>query len=66
MNAIRYDDGLIAASGIEKSKFPDLVRCTDVIGTLLPEVANQLGLLLKPPSSLARSITRRSYRRRSL
>jgi xylulokinase len=43
-NAIRYDDGLIAASGIDKDKFPDLVRCTDVIGTLLPEVAETLGL----------------------
>lgn len=46
---IRYDDGLIAASGIDKSKFPDLVRCTDVIGTLLPEVATQLCLSSRTP-----------------
>ncbi len=46
---IRYDDGLIAASGIDKSKFPDLVRCTDVIGTLLPDVAETLGLSPKTP-----------------
>lgn len=44
VGAARYDDGLIAASGIERAKFPDLVRCTDVIGTLRPEVANELGL----------------------
>ncbi|MBR0834262.1 FGGY-family carbohydrate kinase [Bradyrhizobium manausense] len=44
INNIRYDDGLIALSGIERDKFPDLVRCTDVIGTLLPSVAELLGL----------------------
>ena len=44
---IRYDDGLIATSGIEREKFPDLVRCTDVIGTVLPDVAEQLGLSAK-------------------
>ena len=41
---IRYDDGLIAMSGIDRSKFPDLVRCTDVIGTILPAVSEALGL----------------------
>lgn len=41
---IRYDDSLIAMSGIDREKFPDLVRCTDVIGTLLPNVAEALGL----------------------
>jgi xylulokinase len=41
---IRYDDGLVAMSGIDREKFPDLVRCTDVIGTLLPAVAATLGL----------------------
>ncbi|NTE88406.1 xylulokinase [Agrobacterium rubi] len=41
---IRYDDGLIAISGIDKSKFPELVRCTDVIGTILPSVSEALGL----------------------
>lgn len=44
---IRYDDGLIAMSGIDREKFPDLVRCTDVIGTLLPDIAEALGL---PPT----------------
>lgn len=46
---IRYDDGLIAMSGIDREKFPDLVRCTDVIGTLLPQVAEALGLSAKTP-----------------
>lgn len=46
---IRYDDGLIALSGIDKAKFPDLLRCTDVVGTLLPSVAELLGLSPKTP-----------------
>ncbi|MGV3551663.1 xylulokinase [Rhizobium sp.] len=46
---IRYDDGLIAMSGIERDKFPDLVRCTDVIGTLLPDVAEAIGLPASTP-----------------
>jgi xylulokinase len=41
---IRYDAKLIAASGIDAGKYPELVRCTDVIGTLLPAVAAELGL----------------------
>lgn len=48
-NHIRYNDGLIAASGIDKSKFPHLVRCTDQIGTLLPWVAETLGLSATMP-----------------
>ncbi|MDO6965991.1 xylulokinase [Rhizobium alvei] len=46
---IRYDSGLIATSGIDRDKFPDLVRCTDVIGTLLPAVAESLGLSARTP-----------------
>lgn len=49
VNQIRYDDGLIAMSGIDKAKFPDLVRCTDIVGTLLPSVAELLGLSPKTP-----------------
>ncbi|MUZ62190.1 xylulokinase [Agrobacterium vitis] len=49
VNHIRYDDGLIGASGIDKAKFPDLVRCTDIVGTLLPSVADLLGLSPKTP-----------------
>lgn len=35
--------------GIATDKFPEIVKCTDVIGTLRPEVATQLGL----PSDVA-------------
>ncbi|WP_316189899.1 FGGY-family carbohydrate kinase [Bradyrhizobium sp. SZCCHNS1054] len=41
---IRYDDRLIRALGIDRAKFPDLVRCTDDLGPLLSEVAQDLGL----------------------
>ena len=41
---IKYDDGLIKFSGIDASKFPDLVHCTDVIGNLKPDVARAIGL----------------------
>ncbi|WP_374595049.1 FGGY-family carbohydrate kinase, partial [Aquabacterium sp.] len=44
LQQVRYDPALIAASGIEADKFPELVRSTDVIGPLLPEVASELGL----------------------
>ncbi len=46
---IHYDRTLIAMSGIDRDKFPELVRCTDVIGTLLPAVADSLGLSPKTP-----------------
>ncbi len=49
LSNIRYDDGLIAASGIDYDKFPELVRCTDVIGTLRGEVAEALGLSASTP-----------------
>ena len=41
---VRYDDALIRASGIAGEKFPELVACTDVIGTLTPDTAAALGL----------------------
>ncbi|PYE86580.1 xylulokinase [Phyllobacterium leguminum] len=46
---IRYDDGLIGLGGIDKAKFPELARCTDIVGTLLPSVAESLGLSPKTP-----------------
>ena len=42
---IRYNDNLLEASGIEPDKFPDLVPCTEVLGTLTTSAAEQLGLL---------------------
>ncbi|MBN2388584.1 MAG: FGGY-family carbohydrate kinase [Anaerolineales bacterium] len=41
---ITYDDGLLKDCGIAPDKFPELVQCTTVIGTLQREVAQSLGL----------------------
>jgi xylulokinase len=43
-NAVRYDPGLIRMLGIDADKLPELVRSTDVLGPLLPQVAQVLGL----------------------
>ncbi|GBF38695.1 carbohydrate kinase, FGGY family protein [Leptospira johnsonii] len=43
-NRVCYDPSLLAASSIDPQKFPEIVRCTDVIGILLPEVASVLDL----------------------
>ncbi len=42
--AVRYDRGLIGMLGIDADKLPELVRSTDVLGPLLPAVADALGL----------------------
>ena len=44
INNVRYDEGLIKISGIDRSKLPDLKPADAVLGTLLPEVARQWGL----------------------
>lgn len=41
---ITYHDGLIKLSTIDRDKFPDIVRSIDVLGPLLPHVADDLGL----------------------
>lgn len=41
---IHYDAGLIRLLGIDAAKLPELVHSTDVLGPLLPEVAQALGL----------------------
>jgi xylulokinase len=41
---IRYDAGLVAQSGIDADKFPEIVPCTAVLGGLRAEVAQALGL----------------------
>lgn len=41
---IQYNDALIRTSGIAREKFPEIVACTDVIGSLLPEVAKKFGI----------------------
>ncbi|HEY9096645.1 MAG TPA: FGGY-family carbohydrate kinase [Hydrogenophaga sp.] len=41
---IHYDASLIRLLGIDAAKLPELVKSTDVLGALLPEVAQALGL----------------------
>jgi xylulokinase len=43
-NAIHYDPGLVRSCGVDGEKLPEIVPCTAVLGTLLPEVAAQLNL----------------------
>ncbi len=47
-NNIHYSEALLRACGIDCGKFPELVRCTDVLGPLREDVAEALGL----PSSV--------------
>ena len=42
--ARRYDEDLIAASGLPCSLFPEIVPATQVLGTLTPDAARELGL----------------------
>ena len=44
VNDVRYHAGLLRGSGIDADKFPELVACTDVIGTLRSDIAAALGL----------------------
>lgn len=41
---IRYDEGLVKASGIDADKFPEIFPCTAVLGNLKQAVADELGL----------------------
>ncbi len=43
-NDIRYNEALIKTSGIDADKFPEIVSCTTVLGSLRREVADALGL----------------------
>ena len=40
----RYDDGLIAASGLPRGLFPEIFPATQTLGTLTPDAARELGL----------------------
>jgi xylulokinase len=44
IDAVRYDDTLLAMAGLERSKLPDLVPSASVVGTLTEEAAKELGL----------------------
>lgn len=41
---VRYDAGLIRLLGLDADKLPEIVHSTDVLGPLLPEVSQALGL----------------------
>lgn len=41
---IVYNDALIKTLGVDREKLPEIVACSDVIGTLKPELAESLGL----------------------
>ena len=41
---VHYDDQLLAQTTLPREKLPDLARAVDVIGTLTPVAANDLGL----------------------
>ena len=44
INNIRYDDELIRMAGVDKAKLPPLKRSIDILGTLAPAVAREIGL----------------------
>ena len=46
---IHYDRKLIAQSGIDREKLPEIVRCTDVLGPLCSSAAGELGLPRETP-----------------
>jgi xylulokinase len=41
---VTYSESLLRESGIDRDKFPEIVRCTDVIGTVNKEFADAVGL----------------------
>ena len=43
-DAVRYHDGLISTLGLDPAKLPEVVACSEVIGTLKADVAESLGL----------------------
>ena len=43
-NDIHYDDSLVSMLGIDPAKLPEVVPCSEVLGTLRKEVADALGL----------------------
>jgi xylulokinase len=48
VDAVRYDDRLLAIAGLDRGKLPDLVPTATVLGSLRPEAAAALGL---PPTA---------------
>ena len=44
LRRVRYVDGLVRLSGIDREKLPELVPTGTVIGTITPEIAREFGL----------------------
>lgn len=44
MDPVEFDRKLIAYSGIDKEKWPELVPIGETVGTILPDLARELGL----------------------
>ncbi|MBQ4143122.1 MAG: FGGY-family carbohydrate kinase [Thermoguttaceae bacterium] len=44
LEAWDYDDGIIASAGLSREIFPEIVPSTEILGTLTPEAAQELGL----------------------
>lgn len=44
INHIHYDEGLMSRLKIERDTMPDLIKATDIVGTLSREAADALGL----------------------
>jgi xylulokinase len=44
LNVTEYDSALLAQSGIDAAKLPELVPVDSIVGTVLPDVAAELGL----------------------
>ncbi|MEM7183797.1 MAG: FGGY-family carbohydrate kinase, partial [Spirochaetota bacterium] len=44
LDAVKYSDKLLAYSGIDRDKLPELVRPTSVLGTIRKDLADSLGL----------------------
>ncbi len=44
LNSWQYDEELLELSGLRRELFPDIVPSTEVIGTILPQVSQELGL----------------------
>ena len=41
---VRWDDGLLQRLGVDRAKLPELLRSTDILGPLLDDVADALGV----------------------
>lgn len=49
LNNIYYDPILLKFYGIDRDKLPDLIKPTEILGPILPAVADQIGLLKGTP-----------------